>query len=561
MSRPARMPRAIREARGARHAPARADGTQATVRADAVLENLALSLFSGILLAVPFVLPQLWWMHYLALVPWVVLITREQARRTWPYFLAGAYTFFIMALGPSSLFHKAVPFVLGLWYAPFLLPFAFVLRPLRRRLALPFTLLVPVAWVATEWLRVRFSIGAAALFPLGASQFSRTNLIQIVDVTGVYGLSFLVAAGSGALVDVWHALHSAGRGDGWRLSSVIPVACYPLLMLAVLWYGVARQRSLSLDPAGPRLAVVQPNAVHYRDSRRAFETYEQQDRFTRGAITPGSADIIAWPENAIGEPFSDDPRYLESLRLLARNQAAHVLVGSFTRDAALPDRLVRTSAYYLAPDGTIEGRYDKMHLLPWAEYIPFGGWLGQVNAGLATSLLGYMARGMPGRELTLFPITTEAGVMYFAVPICFEVSSTGFAREAASKGARFLVNITSEGMLGPPIYVHMLSHSVLRAVENRLAVVRVANNGLSGFVDPVGRVHLITDASGGWLFRGAGTLLARVPVKAGGSGTLYTRYGDWLAYLCVGATLFGLALTFVRMRPRTLSAPLTDSRP
>ena len=149
------------------------------------------------------------------------------------------------------------------------------------------------------------------------------------------------------------------------------------------------------------------------------------------------------------------------------------------------------------------------------------------------------------------------------MPICFEVSSSGFARTATAHGADFLVNITSEGLLGPPMYVHMLAQSTMRAVENRIAVVRVANNGLSGFIDPVGRAHLIPGQGGGgrWLFREAGMRVDRVPVTVAAKTTFYTRHGDWLAYCCIGLTLVLLGFAVVRMRSRAVSAPGTDSRP
>ena len=161
----------------------------------------------------------------------------------------------------------------------------------------------------------------------------------------------------------------------------------------------------------------------------------------------------------------------------------------------------------------------------------------------------------------MFPIRAETGVFQFAVPICFEVSNGAFARDAAAKHAAFLVNITSEGMLGPPLYVHMLAHSTLRAVENRMAVVRVANNGLSGFIDPAGRPHLMRGADGHWLFREAGVLIDRVPVSAMGSGTFYTRHGDLLVYLCAGLTLLLFAWTCAPLRSKAVSAAGTDTRP
>ena len=196
---------------------------------ETVLENLALSLLSGILLALPFLMPALWWLHYVALIPWIILITGEERRLAWLYFFAGAYTFFIMAFGALSLFHKAVPFAVAALYAPFLIPFAILLRVVYRQLRLPLTLLVPVVWVATEWLRLHFSLGEMGFFPLGSSQFNRTTLIQIADITGLYGISFLVAGANGMVVDLGRLIRRKQHPY-----TVAACACYGALVLAAL---------------------------------------------------------------------------------------------------------------------------------------------------------------------------------------------------------------------------------------------------------------------------------------------------------------------------------------
>ena len=521
-----------------------------------MLANLALALASGILVALPFLRPALWWLHYGALVPWIVLVTRENTRGSWVYFLAGAYTFLIMGLGALSLFHKAVPFAVAALYAPFLLPFAILLRFLYRHFRWPLILLVPMLWVATEWLRLRYSLGGVAFFPLGTSQFQRTTLIQIADFTGVYGVSFLIAAANGAVVDTWKMWQAGART--WR--AAVPLGAFLLLLTAVLWYGADRRKTVELV-AGPRITAVQPNILHYRDRRRALETFEAQLAFTRARVTPRSADVIAWPENAIGEPISDNPRYLQALAELARYEGAHLLIGGYTW-ADTPGRL-HTSAYYISPEGAVVARYDKIHMIPFSEYLPFGGGLRRLGASVAQSLLGYAGTGSPGSDVTAFPIRypSDGRMLQFAVPICFEVSNSDFARAAARRHVDFLINITSEGLLGPPMYLHMLAHSTLRAVENRIAVVRVANNALSGFIDPLGRTQLMPSAAGGGLLRAAGTLTERVPLRATGSGTFYSRYGDWLAYLCGVSTILLVAVSFARMRSSAASAPGTESRP
>ena len=182
---------------------------------------------------------------------------------------------------------------------------------------------------------------------------------------------------------------------------------------------------------------MQPNAIHYQDPRRAFETYQQQATFTRATVRPGSADVIAWPENAIGQPLSDDPRYMQGLKQLAHDEGAYLLVGGYTwADSQPPAGHLHTSAYYFSPQGAIVGRYDKIHLIPYSEYTPFRGWPRRLGAGLARALLGYSSVGVPGTEVVRFAIRADSGggLLQFAgttVVSCRDWLTSTFASEAA----------------------------------------------------------------------------------------------------------------------------------
>lgn len=517
-------------------------------------EPVALALGSGILLAAPFLHPALAWLHYVALVPWALLLARPALRHAWLYFLPGAYAFWIMVWGPLSLFSKALPFVLALWFVPFSLVFAVLLRATYLRFRWPLTVLLPLAWVAAEWLRTRYSVGGISVFPLGSAQVAHIDLIQIADLTGVAGVSFLVAAVNGAVADV---VLARGR---WAWRTLWAPALVPVLLILVLGYGAHARARYGRVIAGPRVAIVQPNATHYRDPAKAKATFAAQLEFTRANVAPGSADLIAWPENALGDVLTDDPAFLAELSSLAREQRARMVVGAHSWASRIPPRR-HNSAYYLAADGTVLGRYDKLYLIPWSEYLPFDTWLAQPSAALGQALLGYVGRGLPGDSLVLFSIPDGSRTWRFAVPICFEASNAAFARRAAARGADFLVNITSEGVFGPPIYSHMWGLATLRAVENRVAVVRVGNNGISGFIDPAGRTAGVLHGNRtGRPFLEEGTLIDRVPLALEGGPTFYTRHGDWLAYLCVGSVLALLGASWLTRRDASESSAAATSR-
>ena len=519
--------------------------TKQDAKKGAALESVALALLSGILLAAPFLYPALHWIHYVALVPWIILLTRENVRWGWFYFLVGVYTFSIMVWGPFSIMHKAVPFLLALFFVPLFLAFAILLRRIYLRFRLPLTLLVPVVWVTTEWTRTRYSLGQIGMYSLGSSQFNHISLIQIADITGIAGVSFLVATASGAVADLWINRRQMSWGRLW------PVGFFPVFLIGALLYGAYRNDPRNYT-AGPRVAIIQPNLLHYQSRAKAKGIFDKQLEFTRAEIPSGSADLIVWPENAVDDFLTEDPSYLQGLQSLTREKGAQMVTGSYSWASQKP--FMHTSAYLLSKEGAILGQYDKLYLIPWSEYMPFKEWLPTVLNRLHNmsvwAVQGYVSVGVPGDDLVLFPIESEGRVFRFAVPICFEITNGEFARRAVAKDADFLLNITSEGVLGSPVYTHTWALSTFRAVENRVAVVRAGNTGISGFIDPYGRTRsLLRGKKTGRLFLEEGTLVDRVLVSEH-SGSFYTRHGDLFAYLCIAVslTLFGLSF-FSRRRP------------
>jgi apolipoprotein N-acyltransferase len=511
---------------------------------------------SAVMLGAPFVQPALAWLHWVALVPWVILLTREPGRARWPAFAVATYAFAIMAWGPFSIFSKIVPFVLGLLIVIYVVPFGPLLRLSYSRLHVPLTLLVPVIWVALEWIRTRLMIGEAGLFPIGAAQFEHLRLIQVADLGGVSAVSFLVAAVNGALADAW-----VNRRRGWK--RLWPVALAPALLGAAAAYGAYRLGQGRFVP-GPRIAVVQPNETHSRNPQKARALFERQLAFTRAEVPAGSADLIVWPENAVDGVLAGDSVYGRGLAELAREKRAAVVTGAYSLASDRP--YLHTSAYHLSAEGEVLGTYHKLHLIPWSEYLPleqgflrsrttFHRW----HRAVVGRLTGFSGMGLPGTELATFTTSANYDTFRFATPICFEIVNSRFARAAVAKGADFLVNITSEGILGPPLYVQTWAFSMFRAIENRAGVVRVGNNGISGFIDPNGRTQrLVRGKETGRAFLDKGVVIDRVQVDRE-RRTFYSRYGDVFAYLCVGVTalLFAVAVVSGKRRPSARMAPGT----
>lgn len=534
--------------------PGRRRGGHGSSRVDRLLESTALGLASGLLLGLPFLRPELWWLHWVALAPWAVLLADAERAKTPLFVLAGGFAAYAMAMGPYSALSNLVPFwTSALVYTPWLVVFALALRAAALRWRVPLVLAVPVAWVATEWLRLSFSIGAVGLFPLASSQVRLSGLLQVAELTGAAGVSFVVAAASGALADLWRR--------GWKIRGAWrPIAAFGLLLAAVLGYGWHRLDGLSNLREGPRIAVIQPNEIHYRDPSKARALLERQLALVRETVEPGTADLIALPENTVDFPFEEDPYFGRELARLARSRKAAVLAGAF-RWADRTEQKLHTSAYYFSETGDLLGIYDKLYLIPWAEYLPFQGWLprlsrrlGELHASLSERVVGWLAKGVPGEEIELFRLESAGRSLRFATPICFEITNARFARRAAVLGAEALVNISSEGFFGAPVYHHMWALSTLRAVENRLAVVRVGNNGISGFIDAGGRPQrVVRGRETGRPYLEPGTVVDR-PRIADAPGTFYSRAGDWLSTLCLAVTA-GLLLSAPWAPPRLRTEP------
>jgi apolipoprotein N-acyltransferase len=441
------------------------------------------------------------------------------------------------------------------WAVPWVM-FAPALRVIHR-LGLPRALTVPVVWTSVEWLRVTIGLGNFDLFLLGYSQARFAPLVQIAEVTGVYGVSFLVAAVNGLLADLYFALRNSGwspRAALLRRGIVIPAVLTTLAFMLLGGWGAYRISGLRFED-GPRLAIVQPNVRH--TTRNLFGVHLNQVIMTEEKIAPGSADLIVWPENAILDDIRREGLYLEDLRWLAERKQAWFLVGALGTKPGRPGRFTN-SAFLIDDGGEIVGRYDKNILYPWSEYTPFDRFLARWCTALQRlhrlvnrAGWGYLPTGVAGDEMVLMDLNWQGDSLPFAVLICSENTYPALPADAGRSGARFLLNPTSEGEVGGPLQEQLLRASIFRAIENRIAYVRVGNTGISCFIDPAGRMDAVLYGERGGTVMVPGTLVHQVPLS-GGRPTLYARSRDAFAKGCVAISvgLFLWALARRRRVPR-----------
>jgi len=396
----------------------------------------------------------------------------------------------------------------------------------------------PMLWVALEWLRGHLLSG----FPwalLGYSQYRQLLLIQIADVTSVYGVSFLLVLTNVALVSVIDGF-SAGRTASTRqgaMARLLPPVAALLLLAGALGYGRWRMAAVdaSLTP-GLRVGLIQGNIsqeVKWDPAMRR-STLERYERLTREAAAQG-AELIVWPEASAPFIFDDEPDYQAAIRSLAVETHSYLLFGSpaIAHGHRVPALL--NSAYLLKPDGATQARYDKLHLVPFGEYVPLGPLLGFVN-----KLVSGIGDFIPGAG----PVAMDVKGHQLGVAICFEIIFPEVVRQSPQSGARIIATITNDAWFGRSAApLQHFSMAVFRAIENRTPVIRAANTGISGFIDAAGRIG----RTSGLFVEAALVDTIRVsPLR-----TVYTRAGDIFAVGC--GILVAAVILIERRQPRTIT--------
>jgi apolipoprotein N-acyltransferase len=387
---------------------------------------------------------------------------------------------------------------------------------------LPALLVAPFLWVATEWVRGEL-MGGFPWGSLGYSQYQRLEIIQIAELGGVHAVSLLLLAVNAAL--------AGGALLRWR-HALVGLSLALLLVAAAVAFGLWRLGTPA-PPGNVRVAIVQP-AIEQRlkwDERYAASTLAIYRQLTRRAAGAG-ADLIVWPETASPTLLRRDPELLASLRETSADSAAALVVGSLDID---DESRVRNSAF-LVTDRGIVGRYDKMHLVPFGEYIPLAGMLGFVK-----DWAEFVSELEPGSR----PVVFRGPPAPVAVVICYEGAFPGLVRRFVTAGAGLLVNLSNDGWFGRTSGpLQHLAMYPFRAVEHRAAVVRAANTGVSAIIAPTGQIVQRLA-----LYE-QGVVLAPVSIRQ--QTTLYTRLGDWLAYVSLAVTAFAIVPT---RRMATRSAP------
>jgi apolipoprotein N-acyltransferase len=465
-----------------------------------------LYLITGILLFLSEPPIGVWALAYVALIPLVHAASRSTSYRQAVLggFISGA-AFFL----PGLFWLTSVTYIgwiaLALYCAVYVAVFAALARYTSN------VLVLAAGWTFFEFVRGAVAFTGFPWLLLSHSQYPFTVFTQILDVVGGYGLSGILAALN---VLLWAGLSTSRRKH---------LATAAGIFAAVTVYGAIRMHTVPLERA-QRVALVQASVPQEMKQALEEDTYDPAEVLKRYLKTTialpqnQKLDLIVWPETVVLSPYTlnVDPKILrestadearfaqDSLANLARLNNAYFLAGStsflpaefgYVSDPQLASRIPEgnwrrqyNSAYLLDPSGKYVDRYDKIHLVPFGEYIP----LRNIFPFLA-DFVPFDASLSPGQKQTIFHIQHGNGTLQFGVLICYEDSDSELARRLRRDGADFLVNVSNDAWFGLSELDQHFVTARFRAVENRVGVVRSGNNGLSGLIDPLGRAQILLD--------------------------------------------------------------------
>lgn len=497
-----------------------------------------LAIASGALIALSFPNAGLSFLAWVALIPLLIALEGASTRTAFRIgFTCGLSAYAIILYWINIVVTRyghlpwavSVPIYLMLvaWLALFF-GLATLTARMGERCGLKSAFTLPVAWVAFDLLR-SFLLSGFPWGMLGHSQYRILPLIQVADISGVYGLTWLIVLANVVLYRVLRAV--SGSGVPYPVKSALLLL---IALIATLFYGFGRLNGPEATTGAPlRVALIQGNIDQDVKWSPAFQerTVAIYERLTREAAK-GGVDLVVWPESAVPFFFQDEPHYAGRIRNLARELGAHLLIGSPAHELRNGRQTYLNSAFVIAPDGETAGRGDKLHLVPFGEYVPLKRLLPFVN-----KLVVGIGDFSPGEHASPLSVgRTTAGLL-----VCYEGIFPELSREYVRNGARILVNITNDAWYGRSSapYQHF-SIAVFRAVETRTPLLRAANTGITAIIDQNGHIRTMTGlfVEG---FRGG-------EVRPGSGDSIYLKIGDAPAWLCVLLSAGVLLLAWMRRK-------------
>jgi apolipoprotein N-acyltransferase len=412
--------------------------------------------------------------------------------------------------------------LLALYMAAYIAMFGAITSIFVRRFGAAGLWLAPAAWVSMEYLR-GLLIGGFPWIPLGNTMVTLLPIAQLASVVGVYGLSIFVA-----LLNVGFALASVSEPRRRIKAMALTLS---MIVVVSIWGGM-RLRSNDLT-SGSTISVglIQGNIAQTDkwNPSRAGMILSRYMQLSQQAVQQG-ARLLIWPESSTPFLFEQDAAG-NVVRNMVRRLGVPLLLGSDEIEKDGGQRAYN-SAFMLDTGGATAAVYRKMHLVPFGEYVPFQKLLFFVGP-----LVEAVSAFSPGERVTMLPVEGHM----VSTAICYEVTYPALAREAVREGSELLTTITNDAWYGTSSapYQHF-EMAIMRSIEQGRYLVRAANTGISGIVDPYGRVLVRTN-----LFE---TVAVVGEARYVQGKTVYATIGDLAVHIAAAITVLALAIAFVEGR-------------
>ncbi len=501
------------------------------------------ALISGLFLTLSFPDTNIAWLAFFALVPLLVSIQSMTSKES---FYAGFITgisFFLTLIywivptihvygGLHLILAFGVLTLLCLYLALYPAVFAFILKELKYRLYMP--LLAACIWTGLEYIRT-YAFTGFSWGTLGYSQYENLALIQIADFTGVYGVSFLIILVNSSLAVLFMSFKKKIAGQ-----YIIPVIYTTVLVIGAYIYGSQKINNIDSQikkAEKTTISIIQGNIKQNLKWGDEFKihTIEKYIQLSKSQIKK-NPDLVIWPETALPFYYGFDRVLSNHVNQCVESSKTNFLIGSPAFELDKEHTRFYNRAYMFDGLGGITGFYDKNHLVPFGEYVPFGDYLtflGKITAqagNFSTGNQAFLPLEFNNHNLN---VTRKTGVL-----ICFEILFPSISSKFVKNGADILTTITNDAWFGhSSAAMQHFSIAVFRAVENRRTLARAANTGISGFIDPKGKIIETTS-----LFKDT-AVTRKVPILTHIS--FYTKHGDLFAIGSILVTLAIFAWIFV----------------
>jgi len=483
--------------------------------------QLILPALTGLFLAASFPKGDQGWLAWLAWIPLIIAVARSKGRRSafTGGFFSGFLQFFILLIWiPPVLAQYGGLSTALAWTAYTLLVCVLACYPgiacalvkhMMIRRGSGMILFFPIVWILFEFALSFSPLGGFPWLLGGYTQVKLLPVMQMVDITGIYGISFLVLGVNTGLA--WIILQRQTR-----FSTYIPLLSAAVLVAACFLYGQYSLKHWEALKPRFRAAMLQGNLSEEDPVAVLAEKFQEGYLRMADELNPQGADLLILPESPAPTFFQFDEAYRASMESLAKRYPLGLVLSNIQYRQEEGARRYFNSAFFLDHQGALVGIYDKIHRVPFGEYIPLQGLFSFIET-ITKDVGGFYA----GENIQIVPL---GGHPANAI-ICFEAVFPGLVRRFVDQGSQLIINLTNDGWYGISAapYQHLMISRV-RAIENRRYFLRATNSGITALIEPTGRIQSATGLNQVAIGRGYFDFLTEK--------TFYTRYGDVFIFLC-----------------------------